>query len=68
MPRLPSVISAGGSHSRLRRGPVSAITLFKALFDRTLAIDQATNDLLVACPIGAQAALYPQSRAEGLCL
>ena len=37
----------------------AAITLylFRALFDRTLAIDQATNDLLVACPIGAQAAL-----------
>lgn len=42
----------------------AAITLylFKALFGRTLAIDQATNDMLVACPIGAQAAL---TRSEG---
>jgi para-nitrobenzyl esterase len=42
----------------------AAITLylFKALFDRTLAIDQASNDMLVACPIGAQAAL---TRTQG---
>lgn len=37
----------------------AAITyyIFKAMIDRDLAIDQATNDMLVACPIGAMAAL-----------
>jgi len=42
----------------------AAITLylFKARVDRDLAIDQASNDMLMACPIGAMAAL---TRAQG---
>jgi para-nitrobenzyl esterase len=39
-----------------------ALYLFKALFGRDLAIDQASNDMLMACPIGAMAAL---TRAQG---
>jgi len=42
----------------------AAITLylFKALLGRDLAIDQASNDMLMACPMGAMAAL---TRAQG---
>jgi para-nitrobenzyl esterase len=39
-----------------------ALYLFKELFGRDLAIDQASNDMLMACPIGAMAAL---TRAQG---
>jgi len=39
-----------------------AIYLFKAIIDRDRAIDQATNDMLMACPIGAMATL---TRAKG---
>jgi para-nitrobenzyl esterase len=39
-----------------------ALYLFKALMGRDLAIDQASNDMLMACPIGAMATL---TRAQG---
>jgi para-nitrobenzyl esterase len=34
-----------------------AVYLAKAIVDKDLAIDQASNDMLLACPIGAEAAL-----------
>ena len=37
--------------------PAIALYLAKALAHRDLAIDQATNDMLLACPIGALSAL-----------
>ncbi len=39
-----------------------SIYLLKALHDRDRAIDQASNDIVVACPLGAMAAL---TRAQG---
>jgi carboxylesterase type B len=39
-----------------------AMYLLKAIFSRELALDQATNDIVVACPLGAMAAL---TRAQG---